>query len=538
MIQKRNTLFLFFVCLTLFRVSAQQASLLLDIKPGSGDGVEAEYSAVVGGKYFFYGRTDAEGSELWATDGTTAGTKMVKDINPGDLSACDDYPLVVFKGKVWFGATTDGFQYYLWSSDGTAAGTVQLLTDGRLYLPRLIAAGNNYLYFVTTTSTNNVTLWQTDGTEAGTKKVTEALGSTSLQVLDQIVALGDECYLSLRAQIWKTDGTQAGTVMVKDISTGGNNFGDIAELNVAGNKVFFAGDKNFSSWYTPWVSDGTPAGTFELAQPDPTGSSSPRWFFPFKNKVYFSAYDGSKQALWSTDGTKAGTALFKDVVVAEFGNLPVDMAADANYLYFAGKTSTNGKELWRTDGTAANTQMVKDLDPGSFSSSPSEVAFGNGKLYFQANVGGNGAELCVSDGTNAGTKQITDFYPNSSTSSFPHDIRQVGNNLVFMASHPIHGKELFVLDITSGLRVPEAVLDIALSPNPVSGPLRVTLPPSADWPQGRFRLLDAGGAVVWEGRPAGAVTELHLPVLPAGIYWMEYADAAAHFGRTAVTLLR
>jgi ELWxxDGT repeat protein len=538
---KGNTLLLFFFLLCgLLRLSAQQAALLLDIKPGTGKGVDKDFTAVAGGKYFFYGSTDAQGRELWVTDGTPAGTKIVKDIKPGTASGCDYYPLVAFKGKVWFGASSGGFDDYLWCSDGTEAGTQQMSTGRLSFSPRHVAAGANYLYYAALNASGTTALWRTDGTAAGTVQVADVIGTYSIQSsLEEMAVMGDDLYMSLNgpgtAQLWKSDGTQAGTVLVKNIGlTPGNFNGDIQNLTVVGNKLYFAGDKNYNAWFTPWVSDGTTAGTVELAVPNTFGSSRPEWFFPFKNKVYFAATNEvPARSLWATDGTPAGTKQVKQVGIAEFSGYPVDMAADANYLYFAGKTSTNGTELWRTDGTEANTLLVKDLDPGSFSSSPANLTFANGKLYFQANVGGNGAELCLSDGSATGTKQVTDFYPTgTSNGSFARGIRPLGNTLVFIGDHPAH-------DITSGLRSPQPSISFAVSPNPSTGPLRVVLPEGADWAGGRFRLFNALGALAWEGQPDGLVSELHLPAaLGTGLYWLEFAQPDGGFGRTALTLLR
>lgn len=416
MIHKRNTLLLLLTLCVLFRLPAQQATLLLDIKPGTGKGVDRDLAAVVGNKYFFYATTDAHGRELWVTDGTPTGTKMVKDIDAGTPSGCDFFPLVVFKGKVWFGAIDEGgFEEYLWCSDGTEAGTQQM-SVGSLNDTKHVVAGSNYLYYAARNANGIMALWRTDGTIAGTVQITDIIGTYSVKsVLEEMAVMNDILYMSLsgpvRAELWKSDGTQAGTVLVKNIgATPGNFNGDIQSLTVVGNRLYFAGDKNSNAWFTPWVSDGTAAGTVELAVPNPSGSSSPEWFFPFQSKVYFVAAINSNfsRSLWSTDGTPAGTKQVKKVDIIEFSGYPADMAADANYLYFAGKTSTTGRELWRTDGTEANTVMVKDLDPGSFSSSPANLSVANGKLYFQANVGGNGAELCVSNGTETGTKQITE----------------------------------------------------------------------------------------------------------------------------------
>ena len=63
------------------------------------------------------------GEELWRTDGTGAGTRLVKDIYPGTEGS---WPaeITVLGGKLLFRATDGGpYDYALWESDGTAAGT-------------------------------------------------------------------------------------------------------------------------------------------------------------------------------------------------------------------------------------------------------------------------------------------------------------------------------------------------------------------------------------------------------------------------------
>src|SRR6188472_3389872 len=47
---------------------------------------DISYFAELNGAAFFAG-SDVSGTELWRSDGTTAGTFLVKDINPGAASA-------------------------------------------------------------------------------------------------------------------------------------------------------------------------------------------------------------------------------------------------------------------------------------------------------------------------------------------------------------------------------------------------------------------------------------------------------------------
>jgi len=95
-------------------------------------------------KLYGVGNNAATGSEFWVTDGTTAGTQMVKDIFPGTYidptygtTANSSLPNmgVVYNNYMYFTAAdsstdspTGGYDIApsLWRSDGTAAGTVKV----------------------------------------------------------------------------------------------------------------------------------------------------------------------------------------------------------------------------------------------------------------------------------------------------------------------------------------------------------------------------------------------------------------------------
>src|SRR5205807_2023500 len=76
----------------------------------------------VNGTLFFVANDGTTGNELWKTDGTPAGTGLVKDIQAGVIGS---WPrkLTSFRGKLFF-AADDGSGIELWRSDGTQAGTV------------------------------------------------------------------------------------------------------------------------------------------------------------------------------------------------------------------------------------------------------------------------------------------------------------------------------------------------------------------------------------------------------------------------------
>ena len=72
--------------------------------------------------YYFLATTAATGKELWRTNGTVAGTYMVKDIAPGP-DGSTPYGLTVVNNILYFAARDVPSNSELWRSDGTAAGT-------------------------------------------------------------------------------------------------------------------------------------------------------------------------------------------------------------------------------------------------------------------------------------------------------------------------------------------------------------------------------------------------------------------------------
>jgi len=72
------------------------------------------------GTLFFRGHSVATGHELWQSDGTVAGTSIVRDLRAGAKSSTIS-ELVSFNGMLLFNANGDLFR-----TNGTSAGTVRV----------------------------------------------------------------------------------------------------------------------------------------------------------------------------------------------------------------------------------------------------------------------------------------------------------------------------------------------------------------------------------------------------------------------------
>ncbi len=78
----------------------------------------------VSGSLFFIASDPARGDELWRSDGSSAGTSLVKEIMPTHIGPFTSSQLVNVSGTLFFAANDGSSGDELWKSDGTSAGTI------------------------------------------------------------------------------------------------------------------------------------------------------------------------------------------------------------------------------------------------------------------------------------------------------------------------------------------------------------------------------------------------------------------------------
>ena len=135
------------------------------------------YPAVVGKTLFFVGPDAGGGGELWQSDGTRSGTVMVKDIQPTGVYGGPAHLTAV--GETLFMAADDGRHgIELWKSDGTRSGTVMVKDIGPgkqgfdyeyYYGPEELTARGGTLFFTAFDRVHGRSVWRSDGTDAGTR---------------------------------------------------------------------------------------------------------------------------------------------------------------------------------------------------------------------------------------------------------------------------------------------------------------------------------------------------------------------------------
>jgi ELWxxDGT repeat protein len=212
----------------------------------------------VNGTLFFSALVDGtNGWALWKSDGSAAGTVLVKDFYP--LSPNSWSPLLGnltnVNGTLFFSADDGTHGWELWKSDGTAAGTT-LVKDiypgsswyydyytgwefrGNSSNPSNLTNVDGTLFFMAYDGTD-WGMWKSDGTIAGTVLATDIGGDLLTNVNGTLFfAASDGAH---GVELWKSDGTAAGTTLVKDINPGSSAYPGLL-TNVNGTLFFWADD--------------------------------------------------------------------------------------------------------------------------------------------------------------------------------------------------------------------------------------------------------------------------------------------------------
>ncbi len=448
-------------------LSAQaQVPTLIDVNPYSASAADSSPSGFVqlGSSVLFAANDGVNGTELWITDGTEAGTVLLKDINVGSASSSPSR-LTAFGSRVIFTANDGVNGTELWITDGTEVGTV-LITEIRpgststSFLGDFAAVGTfgtpgSFVAFGANDGLVGTEPWRTDGTAAGTSLLLDIrTGGTNSSNASGFISDGTRVYflandtVSFGNEQWATDGTTAGTVRLTDIAPGNASSAFSAKLFLNG--WAYSAATNLGNNQEPWVLNVTTLEVRQLAEIQPgIGSSLSQEFTQLGNDVYFRGNSGSTdnqlfKVTFDGNGDPVGIELVRDINTSGNDNVG-NIAVYNGELYFAATNGSDGRELWKSDGTFDGTVMVSDLNPGTGDSGPNTLRVAGSRLFFNADNGTHGRELFSSDGTGAGTVLLADLRSGLAAGlSVSTDVFGLGSTLLFNGKGTSVGNELFI----------------------------------------------------------------------------------------------
>jgi ELWxxDGT repeat protein len=447
--------------------SITRVELALDYGTSALPSASTSQSMAAAGPLLYFVANDADhGTELWRTDGTVLGTRLVMDIAPvkfqvftlglftlripipgtGDANPAN---LLAVGNTLFFTANdgTNGVQ--LWKTDGTPGGTVRLtstnVAGGGLSPSNLVTVGS-LIYFVGTDggsgpgvfrfdpSTNILTL--VFRAQAGTVPASLTTAGATLYFSGSDATTGNE--------LWRVTGPGVAASQVRDIRVGAAGSAP-AGLAAVGNTLFFRASDGVNG-VELWRTDGTVAGTVMVANLNAgVADSTPSNLTSAGGLLYFTADDGSGFELYRTNGTTAGT-----VRVARLnthgGSAPQELTVLGSFLYFTANGDGVGRELWQVSLGGGAPVLMKDINPGVASAGAGQLTVVGSTLYFTADPGSRVRELWKTDGTPAGTVRVSDRV--GGTGAGPSGLVAFGGLLYFDVATPGGVVEPWVSDGT------------------------------------------------------------------------------------------
>jgi ELWxxDGT repeat protein len=415
----------------------------------------------LGAGALFVGSDASHGRELWFSDGTAAGTRLVVDLTPGPASS-EIGPIGLLPGGRVLLRVGDAGRQGLWSTDGSAAGTQRISTVLPWGSPGVELRGA--VLFRGSDGQSGQELWRSDGSTAGTSLLRDTLPGAGDAAPDLLARLGQEVLfvpLALHTasaaslggvEPWISDGSAAGTRLLADVhalppgATAGSH--PVGGVDWNGRAAFVAavgpGAPGRSELFVSAGSAGSTGLHFVFPGDDPLRGLNERGdprLHPVAGRLLVIADDpGGLHRLWLDSGR--GPVPGPAVELIPDWRAPLDHAVIGDAVWLGGSSlwqvrglSLNraplpvgfqypigltrvgeallflefaGHELWRCDPDLRCTRLVAALPCGACWIGTPIAA--RDRAFFAQWDQAHGLEIRVTDGTPAGTR-VLDLVP-------------------------------------------------------------------------------------------------------------------------------
>lgn len=469
--------------------TAAGTTMIKDINPGPESGILSTLYASNGSVYF-QANDGTHGNELWKSDGTVDGTILLKDIYPGvatsGFNAGTPYSgnpnnFVAGNGIIYFAASAGNDTHEIWKTDGTVAGTTMVkdvYSGIQGYALSNLITLNGILFFTVYGGASGNELWKSDGTIGGTELVKSMSGDN---FTNHITVMNATLYFLEGDGLWKSDGTSSGTVLLKEK---GGSFALSPELLMPINGLLYFTGNDDAHGLELWKSDGTAAGTSLLKDIYSGATSSDiNAFARVGNKLMFSANDGIHgNEVWVSDGTAAGTKMVQDIepgiessMEAQFYELKSNIVEVNGKVFASATTADLGSEMW-----VANVP-VDGLLPVELLEFKGSLVNNDGFLQWKTENEINSSVFIVERSTDASNYQPIGTILASNTAGIHNytltdpNINSLGTNIVYyrLRQLDIDGKFKYSGIVT--LFLENKNITIRLYQNPVRNHIKLTI---------------------------------------------------------------
>ena len=393
-----------------------------------------------------YVTTDKLGapSTLWQSDGTTAGTRLIKEF--AEANSLRAAPHFAFKNHFYFmcDCRTDAespVHYQLWRSDGTVNGTVSVDLGIDWWHYTQVEVIDEYLYILA--GFGPFDLWGSDGTQAGTTKLYDDMLFFDLPGPPvgaiHFEEVNGQVYTTLISSIYGTELGRIATApydveLVADVNPGSNGPA-FSALTPSTDGVYFTIRDELPALRGLWHSDGTLNGTTQI------GNTVPREMLDVNGTLYYLqnvATDGAQpqyvRQLWKRSSHTGKATLLAQSDVQPDSNWTTLRALDnGRVLFFEMHDDWQRSVLWGTAGTPESTVPLQQGLSTSHYLQVDELA------YF---IASDQRSIWQSDGTPAGTFALVPAESELALQQI-ESLVHIDDALYFVANHEVHGESLW-----------------------------------------------------------------------------------------------
>jgi len=395
------------------------------------------------------------GKEIWKSDGTVAGTSLVKDIalNSGSSIGNDFKILTLNNGKFYFIANT-ATGYVLYESDGTTAGTNPLRPFQNVSQLDGVSAGNYFVFQGFDSSNGGSEPWISDGTISGTKLLKDIYpGTTSSMGLNhKFIKINNKIYFDSNANgnpgygnyIWETDGTEAGTVL---FNTPTNNM--LYGKSSDGQYLILTKPNEGNRF---WITNGNSAQTFEITT---FGMTAANGVVDFNSKLYLAGTTSKHgMELYSLNPITQEATLASDISRFESSSPHSYNVVNDNLLFIASDREFNN-QIYKRDKATQQISRLTNFGGTSFAgmfTDFNDTFFKVGNFFYTKNTTPNPISgFYRTDGTSANSTSISTGNTNIYDTSFFANLND--NTLLFSGYNNVVGTELWKINNNSNTAV-------------------------------------------------------------------------------------